>query len=383
MAADNRNPNPEMITALIKAGGDVNERDKFGLTPLMLAAGNENSTPEVITAIIKTESSSSKASVNINALDENGKTPLIEAAQKNSNPKVIITLLQLGANTIVKDDSGKTAIDYARENRRLNDADTLQKLQNKEYAVPLNTSKQQRATMSDYSFLELCKNGTLQQINNAIKNGANVNARNSLGETPLMLAAFNNSTPEVIAVLVTAGADINAKNNQGVAASDYLRRNERFITSIARRMEDETPAPRSRGFIDYSINDFRFVDLCSIGTFQEIFEAINNGANVNARGSNGMTPLIAAARSRYTRLEVIRILIDAGADINARDIDGMTPLISAARYNINPDMITALLGSGANPRIRDYSGRMAIDYALKNMSLVNTQALRRLEFESR
>jgi ankyrin repeat protein len=242
MAADNRNPNPEMITALIKAGGDVNERDKFGLSPLMLAAGNENSTSEVITAVVKTDTSNNKASVNINALDENGKTPLIEAAQKNSNPKVIITLLQLGASTIVKDDAGKTAVDYARENRRLNDADTLQKLQSKEYAIPLNASKQRRAAMSDYSFLELCKNGTLQRINNAIKNGANVNARNSTGETPLMLAAGNNSNPEVIAVLVNAGADVKKKNSQGSMVMDYLRRNERLRISITRSLENRIRA---------------------------------------------------------------------------------------------------------------------------------------------
>jgi ankyrin repeat protein len=245
MAADNRNPNAEMITALIKAGGDVNERDRFGLSPLMLAAGNDNSSPEVITAIVETKTSNSKTSVSINAQDENGKTPLMEAAQNNSNPKVIITLLQLGASTIVKDDAGKTAIDYARENRRLNDADTLQKLQSKEYAIPIDASKQLRAATSDNSFLVLCKNGTLQQINNAIKNGANVNARNSKGETPLMLAAGNNSNPEVIAVLMNAGADANAKNNQGSMAMDYLRRNERLKASISRSLENRIRASRT------------------------------------------------------------------------------------------------------------------------------------------
>ena len=41
------------------------------------------------------------------------------------------------------------------------------------------------AAMSDSDFLVLCETGALKQIEDAIKAGANVNARNENEETPL------------------------------------------------------------------------------------------------------------------------------------------------------------------------------------------------------
>jgi ankyrin repeat protein len=382
MAMDNANPSPESITALINAGVDVSERDKFGLTPLMLAAANENSTQEVIAAIVKTEPSNNKARVNINAQDENGKTPLIEAAQNNSNPKVISTLLQLGASSTVKDDLGKTAIDYARENRRLKDVDIMQQLQNKEFAIQIKASNLKRATISDYSFLELCKNGTLKQINNAIKNGANVNASNSTGETALMLAAGFNTNQEIIKALMNAGADINAKNVQGSTVNDYLRRNELLKTSGFQSPGQMIPI--RRGSTVDRAGDAKFIDLClKGGSLTQIRDAVVNGANVNARSQySRTTPLMAVVSSKTPRQEAIRILISAGADVNAVDDLGRSALILAAKFGSNPELLNALLNVGANAKLVDRTGRMAINYALENKNMRNTPALRRLANDS-
>ena len=55
---------PEVVTLLIKAGADVNAKDKYGVTPLHRAAAyNEN--PEVITILIK-------AGADVNAKDSDG-----------------------------------------------------------------------------------------------------------------------------------------------------------------------------------------------------------------------------------------------------------------------------------------------------------------------
>ena len=42
------------------------------------------------------------------------------------------------------------------------------------------------AAMSDSDFIRLCGNGSFQQIDDAIKNGANVNAKSASGWTPLI-----------------------------------------------------------------------------------------------------------------------------------------------------------------------------------------------------
>jgi ankyrin repeat protein len=89
---------------------------------VMYAAGN-NRNPEVITTLIK-------AGANVNAKDKNGGTPLIMAAG-NQNQKrgvIITTLLNAGADAKARDKEGKTALDYAKENKKLKGTDALEKL---------------------------------------------------------------------------------------------------------------------------------------------------------------------------------------------------------------------------------------------------------------
>ena len=74
------------------------------------------------------------------------------------------------------------------------------------------------AAMSDADFLELCGKGSLQQIVDAIKDGANVHALDKHGRTALMMAACKNPNPEVIPALAKAGVDINAKDSTGRTA---------------------------------------------------------------------------------------------------------------------------------------------------------------------
>ena len=55
--------------------------------------------------------------------------------------------------------------------------------------------------------------------------GAHINARAAGGMTPLMWAAARNKNPEVIAALLDAGADTKAKDSQGRTAFDYAQQN--------------------------------------------------------------------------------------------------------------------------------------------------------------
>jgi ankyrin repeat protein len=50
----------------------------------------------------------------------------------------------------------------------------------------------------------------------------------------------------------------------------------------------------------------------------------------------------------------------------------------AARYTKNPEVILTLLNAGANPKIKDHDGYLAIDYAKANPNLNNTDALWKL-----
>ena len=92
--------------------------------------------------------------------------------------------------------------------------------------------------ITDAQFLKLCEEGDQQKILDAIKKGANVNAKDNDGWTPLILAAYFNKNPEVINLLIDAGAD-DATDKSGKMAIDYARNNPRLKGSDAlKRLEE-------------------------------------------------------------------------------------------------------------------------------------------------
>lgn len=191
--------------------------------------------------------------------------------------------------------------------------------------------------MSDEDFLKLCRTGTAQQVADAIKAGADVNAKTNSGWTALMLAARNNQNPEIIKLLLNAGADVNAKADRGitalmVAAADYQKQPE---------------------------------------VIKLLLEA---GADVNAKNKIGTTALIFAAANNVNS-EVIKTLLNAGANVNAKADNGYTVLMSAA-FNKNPEVVKILLNAGADVNAKDNDGKNTLDLAREEG---NTEAIKVLE----
>jgi hypothetical protein len=59
---------------------------------------------------------------------------------------------------------------------------------------------------------------------------------------------------------------------------------------------------------------------------------LERGADVKAKDTRGMTPLMMAAASEFQNEEVVRILIAAGSDVNAKAEDGQTVASWAAKW---------------------------------------------------
>lgn len=70
--------------------------------------------------------------------------------------------------------------------------------------------------------------------------------------------------------------------------------------------------------------------------------------------------LYQAVGSRYDNSAVIKAVINAGADVNARGADGVTPLMNAVAHPCN---LRALLDAGADVSARDKWGKDALQYA--------------------
>lgn len=92
----------------------LEERDKFGRTPLHVAAWFNNS-PAVIRALLD-------LGANLEAKDPAGNTPLHLAAWFNDTPAVIEALLEAGADRDARDRFGRTPWDYAQDRIALAEA---------------------------------------------------------------------------------------------------------------------------------------------------------------------------------------------------------------------------------------------------------------------
>jgi ankyrin repeat protein len=158
-------------------------------------------------------------------------------------------------------------------------------------------------------FAKLLKSGTPREVEAAIRSGADVNSRYyGTGVTALTVAARDNNDPEVIKLLINAGADIHASDEDG-----------------------ETPLI---GAATYNKNP-------EITAF-----LIQAGANIHARADFGETVLIHATQDIDP--EVLNVLIQAGADVNAKSDNGLTALMQAAHKNDNPEVFKILIKAGAD-----------------------------------
>lgn len=74
-------------------------------------------------------------------------------------------------------------------------------------------------------------------------------------------------------------------------------------------------------------------------------------SNANKAGQNGVTPLMTALQ-KGTGWEVDALLY-SGADVNAKDSDGWTPLMYAVRYQNNEKFVSTLIQRGAQIRVQN------------------------------
>ena len=246
------------------------------------------------------------------------------------------------------------------------------------------------AALSGSQFVEVCINGSIQEIKGEIKNGADVNARiryemfstSTEDVTPLMVASAlrakggccssnrgaNNT--EVITTLIEAGANVNAKDKNGMTPLMYAVRVSTLevITALIEAGADVN-ARNYESFTFYSspLNIAIHFRTPQAGWFfnsypEFVAALIKAGADVNARDKDWETPLMHAAYSN-SNPKLITALVEAGAELNTKDKNGMTALMHAAGSKNSTEVITTLLKLGANPKIQSNAGRIAINYA--------------------
>jgi cytohesin len=178
--------------------------------------------------------------------------------------------------------------------------------------------------------------GQVELVEFLLAHGADVNAKDNDGYTPLYLAAVVSGNEEAAKLLLAHQARYTIFE---VASAGDLERVQRLV--------QQNPAVV---FSKDSSSTTPLHEAAWHGCADVVKFLIAKGADVNARNAFGMTPLHMAAHGKSR--QVVQCLLDNQADINAANRDGDTPLEAALSWE-NIDMAALLLARNANVNIND------------------------------
>lgn len=202
-------------------------------------------------------------------------------------------------------------------------------------------------------------------INSFANQNKDINARNSLGRTSLMSAAYAGNK-EKVKSLIEAGADLHILDNQKLTA----------LILAAHKSHDE--------IVELLLEAGAKVRLWEKGLRSTFFYAdksnaklmnllANAGADVNEKGSDLRTHLMKACLDG--KVDIVKGLLSVKTiDIEASDRNGQNALIYAA-YNGHSKVIKLLINAGANIHKVDKAGNNAIYLAIRGGHLDSIKVL--------
>jgi ankyrin repeat protein len=315
--ARGRRGNIEAVKQHLAAGTDVDARDAEDKTPLQHAVYWG---PKEIVALLIAKGA------DVNANDNAGETSL-HWAVVGGKKEIVAALINNGANVNAKNDEGETPLDFAPTKPEI--ADLLSKHGGKT-----------GGELPPATLLQALNRVDLEGIKDLLAKGADVNAKDDDGGTPLLIAVTLGNK-EIAALLIANGADVNAKDPRGTTPlhGAALRGHKEIVKLLIAKGADVNAK---------SVDGFTSLHRVVGRGHKEIVELlIANGADVNAKGNYGLTPLLLAALQGHK--EVAELLIAKGADVNAKVASGpkqgLTPLDAANETN-HPEIADLLRKHG-------------------------------------
>lgn len=284
---------------------NLNYRFNDGQTPLHLSAiaGHDK-----ITAFLLENNAST------NVQDSSGATPLHEAV-RYGNTNIAKMLLDSGANINAKDNLGKTPILITMPAEKRDELYSL--------LIAYKADASKKDTYGD----TVLHTATLTKVpvsilEKLILAGADINARNKDGVTPFSIA-IESGNKEHIAFYAKKGADINSKDTKG-----------------------KTPL------------------LHALEKDDETLSLILTSENINSHDSNGNSPLCVAIKNDAP-LSKIQYILSLTDDVNSRNSEGDTALFMAVQKN-KKQLGELLLAKNADIFATNNKNQSPLSLALSN-----------------
>ncbi|MDO5465146.1 MAG: ankyrin repeat domain-containing protein, partial [Akkermansia sp.] len=187
----------DILSLFIKAGADVNIRNKDGKTPLWLAVEKERF--DFLQLLVA-------AGANVNEPLNNRKETLLHHAIHCKNIALVKQIISVGANVNIEDISRTTPLMLAVRNNLTECVKLLI-----DAGANLNLADGPR---DDSPLILAVRNNLPECVKLLVESGADLNLAGFGGDTPLILAVRNNH-PECVKLLVESGADLNLANFEG------------------------------------------------------------------------------------------------------------------------------------------------------------------------
>ncbi|XP_033210258.1 putative ankyrin repeat protein RF_0381 [Belonocnema kinseyi] len=376
-----KNGDEQKVKSLMSRGVDIS-RKLMGSTVLHAAAsfhGNAN----------LVDLFCNNSNVLIDEKDSCGFTPLHIAVSKN-NFELVRALLHNNANPKRENNCGLTPFQVALKNNfkhiamiLLNSATLLDICSWPAYPDPEfadqifnaclnrgNVDLNQRDFENRTSLHFAALYGRDNQVKQLIQLGANVNLKSSDNETPLHMAARKRHV-ETVEVLLNFGAYVNYATNAFQATPlhyvcevgkyppdpkvtkfrdpEWYEKSEKIMKILLKRRANvKIRDIFGKTALHYAVGVMNYRP----GMVSPLLDA---GADVNATGKEGLTPIFYAINEM-----ILWMLIKRGAEINYVSKKEFTPLSHAIKVS-NSAMVEILLENGADVNIQNSAGKTVIE----------------------
>ena len=265
------------------------------------------------------------AGADIETKDEVGRSPLLRASI-SGKIAVVKMLVEAGAGVCVTDNHERTCLMLAAY---FGHTETVR------YLVVLPEVDVNHSENNGYTALHFA---VQQQFPDVvcllIDAGADIEAKSKDGRSPLLLASIAGHL-DIVKMLVEAGA--------GVCVSD----SQRYTCLIMASASGHTETVRYLvGLKDVDVNHtncghtaLHFAVMRNHpGVVEVLFEA---GADIEVKDEEGSSPLLLACTTGH--LDIVKMLVEAGAGVRGSNIEGVTCLLRAT-YHGHTEIVRYLVG---------------------------------------
>ena len=267
----------------------------------------------------------------------------------------------------------------------------------------------------------VCEIGDYLEITKIlIKNGADVHARDIDGQTPLHCAAeqgpcgtgnygvFNtgkyftsknsimDENVEIMKLLLENGADINAEDGKGLtpiilAVRSGNHKSANFLLSKGAKLSNRV-IEKQRGSYNLIHGHGSLLSFASAAGLYKVAKELLKDKNNNRDKDpeTGLTPLHYASSIAYIffdtsddyvsikhrKLKIAKLLVAGGYNVNAKAKWVATPLHAAVHCKF-PEMAEFLISKGADVNVKDDEGKTPLDIARENGSYQITKILQK------